>query len=79
MLPNTIRLAWTLRYTHAALIIQKTYRMLAVRQLYMTIREATIKIQAFIRGTQARRIYRQVKCFKMCLLVFLKINFTIKK
>ncbi|XP_077082574.1 unconventional myosin-Va [Siphateles boraxobius] len=54
------RLAWTLRYTRVALIIQKTYRMLAVRQLYMTIREATIKIQAFIRGTQARRIYRQM-------------------
>uniref|UniRef100_A0A8C1QKS2 Methyl-CpG binding domain protein 3b n=1 Tax=Cyprinus carpio TaxID=7962 RepID=A0A8C1QKS2_CYPCA len=54
------RLAWSLRYTRAALIIQKTYRMLAVRQLYLTIREATIKIQAFIRGTQARRIYRQM-------------------
>ncbi|XP_016395799.1 unconventional myosin-Va-like [Sinocyclocheilus rhinocerous] len=49
-----------LHYTRAALIIQKTYRMLAVRQLYLTIREATIKIQAFIRGTQARRIYRQM-------------------
>ncbi|XP_056614030.1 unconventional myosin-Vb isoform X2 [Triplophysa dalaica] len=54
------RLAWSLRYTRAALIIQKTYRMLAVRQLYLTIREAAIKIQSFIRGTQARRIYRQM-------------------
>ncbi|XP_051979508.1 unconventional myosin-Vb [Xyrauchen texanus] len=54
------RLVWTLRYTQAALIIQKAYRMLAVRQIYLTIREATIKIQAFIRGTQARRIYRQM-------------------
>lgn len=54
------RLAWTLRYTRAALIIQKTYRMLAVRQLYLTIRGATIKIQAFIRGTKARRIYSQM-------------------
>ncbi|XP_055073838.2 unconventional myosin-Va [Misgurnus anguillicaudatus] len=54
------RLAWSLRYTLAALIIQKTYRMLAVRQLYLTIRENTIKIQAFFRGTQARRIYRQM-------------------
>lgn len=58
------RLAWSLRYTRAALIVQKTYRMLAVRQLYLTIREAAIKIQSFIRGTQARRIYRQVKLFK---------------
>uniref|UniRef100_A0A8C1XI12 Methyl-CpG binding domain protein 3b n=1 Tax=Cyprinus carpio TaxID=7962 RepID=A0A8C1XI12_CYPCA len=65
------RLAWSLRYTRAALIIQKTYRMLAVRQLYLTIREATIKIQAFIRGTQARRIYRQVKAHSRAV-VFLQ-------
>ncbi|XP_036441901.1 unconventional myosin-Vb isoform X2 [Colossoma macropomum] len=52
------RLAWTLRYTRAALIIQKTYRMVMVRQLYLAIREATITIQAFARGMQARRTYR---------------------
>ncbi|KAL6468703.1 hypothetical protein MHYP_G00222270 [Metynnis hypsauchen] len=52
------RLAWTLRYTRAALIIQKTYRMVMVRQLYLAIREATITIQAFARGMQTRRTYR---------------------
>uniref|UniRef100_A0AAR2L5C7 Methyl-CpG binding domain protein 3b n=1 Tax=Pygocentrus nattereri TaxID=42514 RepID=A0AAR2L5C7_PYGNA len=52
------RLAWTLRYTWAALIIQKTYRMVMVRQLYLAIREATITIQAFARGMQTRRTYR---------------------
>uniref|UniRef100_A0AAY4CV72 Methyl-CpG binding domain protein 3b n=1 Tax=Denticeps clupeoides TaxID=299321 RepID=A0AAY4CV72_9TELE len=53
------RLAHTLRYTHAALVVQKTYRMLVVRQLYLMIREATITIQAYIRGMLARRAYRE--------------------
>ncbi|XP_049321456.1 unconventional myosin-Vb [Astyanax mexicanus] len=52
------RLAWTLRYTRAALIIQKTFRMVMVRQLFISIREATITIQAFARGMQARHAYR---------------------
>ncbi|XP_060797434.1 unconventional myosin-Va [Neoarius graeffei] len=54
------RLAWTLRYTRAALVIQKTYRMIIVRQLYVTARKATITIQAFARGMQARRAYKMV-------------------
>uniref|UniRef100_A0AAY4CVB9 Methyl-CpG binding domain protein 3b n=1 Tax=Denticeps clupeoides TaxID=299321 RepID=A0AAY4CVB9_9TELE len=54
------RLAHTLRYTHAALVVQKTYRMLVVRQLYLMIREATITIQAYIRGMLARRAYREL-------------------
>ena len=54
------RLAQTLRYTKAVLVIQKTYRMVAVRQLFLMIRQATLTIQAFTRGTLARRRYRQV-------------------
>ncbi|KAB5559196.1 hypothetical protein PHYPO_G00026200 [Pangasianodon hypophthalmus] len=54
------RLAWTLRYTQAALVIQKTYRMVIVRKLYLTTRKATVTIQAFARGMQARRAYRMV-------------------
>lgn len=60
---SDVRLAWTLRYTRAALVIQKTYRMIIVRQLYLTARKATITIQAFARGMQARRAYKMVKCF----------------
>uniref|UniRef100_A0A8C5N7T7 Unconventional myosin-Vb-like n=1 Tax=Gouania willdenowi TaxID=441366 RepID=A0A8C5N7T7_GOUWI len=44
------RLARTLRYTKAALVIQKTYRMVSVRQLFLMIRQATITIQAFTRA-----------------------------
>lgn len=62
MLSN-VRLAWMLRYTRAALVIQKTYRMVIVRQRYLTARKATITIQAFAKGMQARRAYRLVKCF----------------
>lgn len=53
-------LALTLRYTKAALVIQKTYRMLVVRQLFLVIRNATITIQAYTRGTLTRRRYRAV-------------------
>lgn len=60
---SDVRLAWTLRYTRAALVIQKTYRMVIVRQLYLTARKAAITIQAFARGMQARHAYRMVKCF----------------
>ncbi|KAF7702988.1 unconventional myosin-Vb isoform X2 [Silurus meridionalis] len=52
------RLAWTLRYTRAALVIQKTYRMVAARQNFLTSRKAAVTIQAFVRGMQARRTYR---------------------
>ncbi|XP_058257243.1 unconventional myosin-Vb isoform X1 [Hemibagrus wyckioides] len=54
------RLAWMLRYTRAALVIQKTYRMVIVRQRYLTARKATVTIQAFARGMHARRAYRLV-------------------
>lgn len=54
------RLALTLRYSKAALVIQKTFRMVVVRQLFLMIRQATITIQAFTRGTLARRRYRLV-------------------
>lgn len=53
-------LAMSLRYSKAAVIIQKTYRMVVVRQLFLMIRQATITIQAFTRGTLARRRYRLV-------------------
>lgn len=54
------RRALTLRYTKAAIVIQKTYRMVVVRQLFLMIRDATVTIQAFTKGTLARRRYRQV-------------------
>lgn len=53
-------LAMMQRYTKAALVIQKTYRMVVVRQLFLMIRQATITIQAFTRGTLTRRRYRLV-------------------
>ncbi|TSK53659.1 Unconventional myosin-Va [Bagarius yarrelli] len=54
------RLAWALKYTRAALVIQKTYRMIKVRQRYLTTRKATRTIQAFTRGMQARRTFRMM-------------------
>lgn len=53
-------LAQTLRYSKAALVLQKTYRMVVVRQLFLMIRQATVTIQAFTRGALARRRYRRV-------------------
>lgn len=53
-------LTLTLRYTKAALVIQKTYRMVVVRQMFLMIRQATITIQAFTRGTLARQKHRLV-------------------
>lgn len=53
-------LAQSLRFSKAALVIQKTYRMVVVRQLFLMIRQATVTIQAFTRGALARRAYRQV-------------------
>ncbi|KAM9796921.1 unconventional myosin-Va [Syngnathus typhle] len=52
------RLAQTLRYTKAALVIQKIYRMLVDRRMFLLVRQATIIIQAFVRGTLTRRQYR---------------------
>lgn len=60
LIPCGCSLALTLRYTKAALVIQKTYRMVAVRQLFLMIRRATVTIQAFTRGTLTRRRYRMV-------------------
>ena len=37
------------------------YRMVVVRQLFLMIRQATVTIQAFTRGTLARRTHRQVR------------------
>uniref|UniRef100_A0A8B9K1K5 Myosin VA n=1 Tax=Astyanax mexicanus TaxID=7994 RepID=A0A8B9K1K5_ASTMX len=64
------RLAWTLRYTRAALIIQKTFRMVMVRQLFISIREATITIQAFARGMQlvAERAAVRLQAWVRCCL-----------
>lgn len=50
-----------MRYSKAALVIQKTYRMLVVRQLFLVIRQAAVTIQAFTRGALARRRYRRVR------------------
>lgn len=41
-------------------MIQKTYRMVVVRQLFLVIRQAAVTIQAFTRGALVRRTYRQV-------------------
>lgn len=41
-------------------MIQKNYRMVVVRQLFLMIRQATLTIQAFSRGTLARRRHRRV-------------------
>lgn len=67
-------LALTLRYIKAALVIQKTYRMVVVRQLFLMIRQATITIQAFTRGTLARHRYRLVS-IQQPLITPLKIMF----
>ncbi|MFT7798757.1 unconventional myosin-Vb-like [Arapaima gigas] len=48
------------RCIRATVVIQKTFRMLAVRRLYLLIREATVTIQAFTRGMLARRSYRKL-------------------
>ncbi|CAL8349136.1 unnamed protein product [Gadus morhua 'NCC'] len=55
------RLALTLRYTRAALVVQKTYRMAAVRRLYLTIGRAALTVQAFTRGMLARRRHREAR------------------
>uniref|UniRef100_A0A8C8JA37 Myosin motor domain-containing protein n=1 Tax=Oncorhynchus tshawytscha TaxID=74940 RepID=A0A8C8JA37_ONCTS len=60
------RLADLLRYTKAALIIQKTYRMVAIRQMFLMIREvvaerAAVLLQSAVRGWLARLAYRRVR------------------
>ncbi|XP_060736566.1 unconventional myosin-Vb isoform X1 [Tachysurus vachellii] len=68
------RLAWTLRYTRATLVIQKTCRMVIVRHRFLTARKAAITIQAFARGMQARRDYRLVLMEKaaVCLQTWVR-------
>lgn len=63
------RLALTLRYTKAALVLQKTYRMVVVRHLFLTIRQATIRIQAFARAALARRRYKQLRSDRAAVLL----------
>lgn len=41
-------------------MIQKTHRMVVVRQMFLTLRHAAVTIQAFTRGTSARFRYRLV-------------------
>uniref|UniRef100_A0A671LKC6 Myosin VB n=1 Tax=Sinocyclocheilus anshuiensis TaxID=1608454 RepID=A0A671LKC6_9TELE len=53
------RYAEMLRLTRAALICQKQYRMVRVRQEYLRIRRAVITIQAFARGMFIRRLYQE--------------------
>uniref|UniRef100_A0A672IWT3 Methyl-CpG binding domain protein 3b n=1 Tax=Salarias fasciatus TaxID=181472 RepID=A0A672IWT3_SALFA len=60
------RLALTLRYTKAALVIQKTFRMAIVRQLFLMIRQllsekAAVLLQARVRGWLARQAYRRLR------------------
>uniref|UniRef100_A0A4W3GY59 Unconventional myosin-Va-like n=1 Tax=Callorhinchus milii TaxID=7868 RepID=A0A4W3GY59_CALMI len=49
-----------LRRARAALVIQKRYRMLVVRRLFVLLRTATVTIQAYAKGTAARVQYRKL-------------------
>uniref|UniRef100_A0AAQ5YNX9 Methyl-CpG binding domain protein 3b n=1 Tax=Amphiprion ocellaris TaxID=80972 RepID=A0AAQ5YNX9_AMPOC len=70
------RLALALRYTKAALVIQKTYRMVVVRQLFLMIRQlvaerAAVLLQARVRGWLVRKAYRQIRAavvFMQCCI-----------
>uniref|UniRef100_A0A3P8YRG9 Methyl-CpG binding domain protein 3b n=1 Tax=Esox lucius TaxID=8010 RepID=A0A3P8YRG9_ESOLU len=60
------RLADMLRYTKAAVVIQKTYRMVAIRQMFLTIRKAVVEraavlLQSAVRGWLARQAFRRVR------------------
>ncbi|XP_077462871.1 unconventional myosin-Va [Stigmatopora argus] len=68
------RLGKTLRYTRAALLIQKTYRMLVDRQMFLLVRQAAITIQAFARGTQTRRQYRQMLAERAATLLQARVR-----
>ncbi|XP_068447209.1 unconventional myosin-Va [Clinocottus analis] len=63
-----------LRYTKAALVIQKTFRMVAVRQLFLMIRQASITIQAFTRGTLARSRYRRLVAERAAVLLQARVR-----
>lgn len=49
-----------LRRSKAAVVLQKTVRMVLARRSYLRTRRAAVTIQAFARGMFARRLYRQV-------------------
>ncbi|XP_034035082.1 unconventional myosin-Vb [Thalassophryne amazonica] len=68
------RLAQTLRYTKVAIILQKTYRMLVVRQMFLLIRQATVTIQAFTRGSKARRKCRQLLAERAAVLLQARVR-----
>ncbi|MBN3323059.1 MYO5B protein, partial [Atractosteus spatula] len=53
-------LAQLLRVSRAVLLIQRTFRMVQVRRLYLQLRSAAVTIQAAVRGALARRAYRQL-------------------
>ncbi|KAG2463560.1 MYO5B protein, partial [Polypterus senegalus] len=63
------RLAQILRWTRAALVIQKNCRMVQVRRPYLLIRAATITLQAYTRGALARRTARQLRMEKMATIL----------
>ncbi|XP_009945340.1 PREDICTED: unconventional myosin-Vb-like [Leptosomus discolor] len=50
-----------LRRTRAAVLLQKTLRMVLARRSYLRTRQAAITIQAFARGMFARRLYQQLR------------------
>uniref|UniRef100_G3PH09 Methyl-CpG binding domain protein 3b n=1 Tax=Gasterosteus aculeatus aculeatus TaxID=481459 RepID=G3PH09_GASAC len=68
------RLALTLRYTKAALVIQKTHRMVVVRQMFLTLRQAAVTIQAFTRGTSARFRYRLLVAERAAVLLQARVR-----
>ena len=56
----SFRYAEFLRLSRAALDCQKQYRMVRERRAYLTVRRATVTIQAYARGMFTRRIYWEV-------------------
>ncbi|KAK6468310.1 unconventional myosin-Vb-like [Huso huso] len=68
------RLAHSLRYTRAALVLQKSYRMVQVRRLYLLIRSAAVIIQAFARGALARCLYRQLRAERKAVLLQARVR-----
>lgn len=53
-----------LRRSRAAVVLQKTMRMVLARRSYLRTRRAAVTIQAFARGMFARRLYRQVGAWR---------------
>ncbi|MGH0177060.1 UNVERIFIED_CONTAM: hypothetical protein FKN15_074205 [Acipenser sinensis] len=68
------KLAHSLRYTRAALVLQKSYRMVQVRRLYLLIRSAAVTIQAFARGALARCLYRQLRAERKAVLLQARVR-----